>query len=861
MGAICKTILIHGDNLQPLLDYGEDKEKTSLEANDLENLLSYASNSEKTTILLPEDGERSVLVSGVGCNPNTAQEEFAKVRNRYRENNPEYLPSFEFLDKKTKKSRNVQKKPVTAIHLIQSFEEKDIDPRVAHQIGIELCERLGVQAVVDTHVNKDHVHNHIIINAYMPDEITKFSMNNEKRIEIRRLSDDIQREYGLAINFLDPEQQQKIAKRSVNYREWLNEREGKSWKDQMRGDIAAIRGMVDDKDEFIEVMQDYGYHIEKQKGKDSVMWLNVDEEKMIWDSTLGEEYMLCNLFPDEKPKHERIVETEQSRKSNYHQTIPVISVKKYDYSGQRRSGLELLIRGAIARLQKVYNFIVRYMNNKNQKHNVKAKLDMMQEALSTLKEFGIENTDDLNEKINLAGKNLSVAKSAVSRVNGEMQYYDTVERVIAEYRDAKTLYDSVKFWAKPHDLHINKFSERDISLGIAQIAPLSGNQKSELYQMMQKRPNLRLVDAGKGYCNISAIEFRQIKDYFKGKGERPACLADISDTTASFAYERQYQFLSGRITYEPSKSQKAKARRLLEEHGFDYVNEDKLTIADIINIDNCWGECPFHSPLITEDKQQILQKRLQKAGKTINRDISQIMECEYDQIIDFLDGHSKKIPSVMKDAVLPSENDYKKTMKLSVELGITPSVKLESMTKDDIRDFYNWLVSQGRDPMCTNLANVATWEQNKEIFHEEIKCETPRKQEVLIRLRNAENALSQLGITPEDIPEILTRITEINTEQQELKETQTNFADQYKQLLRLKQQISYTKDKTFFYGTLLDESEIKSIEEDLKKEEQELEETLDEKPEEEKKELSEKALASVAKFTKKHRILDNDLDL
>lgn len=862
MGAIVKTINIHGDNLKPLLDYGKDEEKTSLEANDLENLLSYASNPEKTTIQLPQEGEQSLLVSGVLCNPNTANEEFAQLRNRHRENNPEYLPSFDFLNNKTKQSKNVQKHPVTAIHVIQSFDGKDIDPRIAHQIGIELLERLGVQGVCDTHMNTDHFHNHLVINAYMPDGMTKFYMNNEKRIELRRLSDEIQREYGLEISFLDPEQQQKIAQRSLNYKEWSAQREGLSWKEKMRGDIAVAREIADDKDEFIEVMKDYGYAIEKQKGKDSIMWLNTDNGRTIWDSTLGQEYMLCSLFPDETPEHEMIVETDRSRKQTYRQTVPVISVAKYDYSGRRRTEIELLIRRTIAIIQRVSNFINRQRNGKTQKYNAKAKLDMMQEALATLKEFGIETADDLNNKLDLAGKNLSMAKSAVSRVNGEMQYYSVVERVIAEYQDAKTLYDSVKFWTKPHDLHLNQFSQRDISLGIAQIAPLSQKQKTELFQMLNGRPNLRLVDAGKGYCNISAIQFRQIKDYFKGVGERPDCLAEMSDTAASFAYERQYQFLSSKITYEPTKVQRDKAKNLLEEHGFGYVNADKLTMADIINIDNCWGECPFSSPLITEDKQQLLQVKLQAAGKTVNRDISQIMEREYNQIISFLDGHSKKMPPVMKDTMPPSETDLQKTQKLAVTLGFSPSVDMSSMTREDVRDFYNWLVSQGREPMCTNITNPATWEQNKDIFHSDIECETPRKQEVLIGLRNATNTLAQLGIAPEDIPQFLTHIEELKAEQKDLKETQTEFADQYKQLLRLKQQTSHAKDKTFLFGALFDESEIKSLEEDMQKQEQAQERDSEPEPKtEEEKEKEAKTLTIINKLTRKPHILDNDLDL
>ena len=856
MGAICKTINIHSENLQSLLDYGENHEKTSLEANDLSNLLSYAANPDKTTIQLPQEGEQSLLVSGVLCNPNTAKEEFERIKNKYRESHPEYLPDFDYLDKRSGTAKHIQKKPVTAIHLIQSFDEENIDPRIAHQIGIDLCERLGVQAVVDTHMNTGHCHNHIIINAYMPDCETKFVMNNEKRLGLRRLSDEIQREYGLEIKFHDPKRQQELSKGSLNYNEWKSVRDGNSWKDHMRTDMRVAREISDNKDEFIDVMKDYGYTIEKQKGTDSILWRNPDNGKTIWDKTLGEDFLLCNLFPDEAPEHEVVVQTED-RKRSHHRTMPVISTSRYDYSGRRRTELELLIRRTIAIIQKVSNLVNRTLNKRNVTYNARAKLVMMQEALSTMREYGIENVDDLNRHINTAGKDLSVVKSDVSRVDGEMQYYAVLERVISEYQDAKTLYNSVNHWTKPHDLCINQFSDQDIARSIAKIAPLSSKQKSELYQMLNKRPNLRLTDPGKGYTNISAIQFRQIKDYFKGTAPRPACIADMSDTTAAFAYERQYQFLSDRLSFEPTNTQKAKAARLLSAHGFTHIDVNQLTLADIINIENCYEPCPFVSPLISASEQQILQSRLQAGGKTISRDPSQIMKTEYDQIMKFLDGQIKKQPSVMKQAAPPSDTDLQKAKTLAAKMGVVTSVNIDQMTGSDIRDLYNWMVSQGRDPMCTCKTNAVTWEQNKHAFHSDIACETPRKQDVLIRLRNAANALAQLGVTPDDIPDLLTRIEDVKTEQKSLKELQAERSDEYKQLLRLKQQTTYARDKKFLYGALLDPSEIARIEAELSAEPDA--ETKSDRMQEEKDTAQKEAAPVIKKPSITHK--DNDIDL
>ena len=176
MTAICKTILIHGTNLQNILDYGSDQEKTSVTNNGLADVLEYGANPLKTLSDFA-DGHQELLVTGVLCQPETAALDFGIVRETYLSaNGEERYASFEYLDERTQESRMVHKKPVTAIHLIQSFHERDLDPRTVHQIGIELCEKLGVQAVVDTHMNKEHLHNHIIINAYMPDGANKFLM-------------------------------------------------------------------------------------------------------------------------------------------------------------------------------------------------------------------------------------------------------------------------------------------------------------------------------------------------------------------------------------------------------------------------------------------------------------------------------------------------------------------------------------------------------------------------------------------------------------------------------------------------------------------------------------------------------------
>jgi hypothetical protein len=140
--------------------------------------------------------------------------------------------------------------------------------------GIRVAERLGVQALVCTHVNKDHIHKHIPINAYLPDGNGKFLDNKENRMKIRELSDQIQREYGLEIGLAPPKRQRVMSKEktgSLNYGEWSAKGSGNSWKDQMRLDIREAAGQCGDRSELIQAMGSLGYHVERETAN-SITW-------------------------------------------------------------------------------------------------------------------------------------------------------------------------------------------------------------------------------------------------------------------------------------------------------------------------------------------------------------------------------------------------------------------------------------------------------------------------------------------------------------------------------------------------------------------------------------------------------------
>ena len=136
----------------------------------MNNIFSYAMNAEKT------DG--GTLVSAINCMPETAFNEFQYVKKKYgKEDGRQYY------------------------HIVQSFSPDDkIFPETAHEIGLKFAEYFeGFQIVVATHTDKNHIHNHLIMNSVNCENGRKFHQTKDELIRVKEFSNQICREYGLSI--------------------------------------------------------------------------------------------------------------------------------------------------------------------------------------------------------------------------------------------------------------------------------------------------------------------------------------------------------------------------------------------------------------------------------------------------------------------------------------------------------------------------------------------------------------------------------------------------------------------------------------------------------------------------------------
>lgn len=186
-------------------------------------------------ILDEKKTDEKMLVSTFGCGMETAAYDF------------------QFSLSKTDPSD-----PNKAYHLIQSFLPGEVSFEEAHKIGTELADRLlegKYSYVVATHIDKAHVHNHIIFCA--ADNIGHGKYNDCKKsyYRIRQLSDELCREHGLSV--IIPSGQ-----RGKKYNEWQAEQDGTSWKKQLRDTIDEAIQNAKTYEECIALIRAKGYEVQ-----------------------------------------------------------------------------------------------------------------------------------------------------------------------------------------------------------------------------------------------------------------------------------------------------------------------------------------------------------------------------------------------------------------------------------------------------------------------------------------------------------------------------------------------------------------------------------------------------------------------
>ena len=336
-------------------------------------------------ILNPEKTDEKLLVSSYGCASETAAREFEWTR-------------------RIAGQKGMNPVRIIARHVIQSFEIGEVTPELAHEIGKQFADEIlggKYEYVLTTHIDKDHVHNHLIFNAV--DFVDYHAYKSYKRIyyDMREVSDRLCKENGLSV--IPPSQN-----KGMSYKEYTEAKRGTSWKQKLKQTIDRLVITAKDYDDFLRLMQEAGYEIKPGK---YISFRAEGQERFTRSKTIGENYT-----------EERIKERIAGRtpRRSQRQTTP--------------KGISLI--GDIQER-------IRLIDSKGYEH--KAKLTILKEAARTLNYLTDNNLlqyADLEKKVEDVHSSYDRTGKELKGVEARMREVQPLIKNISNYQRLKPVYDA-----------------------------------------------------------------------------------------------------------------------------------------------------------------------------------------------------------------------------------------------------------------------------------------------------------------------------------------------------------------------------------------------------------------------------------
>ncbi len=617
--AVTKLKAYHSDNATGnALNYIEDNKKTILRhrmANPLSdstdaltgtetaNALHYSMNPLKTTFRNGQ--EETELISGWRVLPSIAPEMFKDTadlyhRNGHNENagkkykvkvllrakldqnsmplldehgamiHDEKAPVWRDTEGNTQIVDEIRTNQVRTSYMwVMSFPPRevcgyDIDPKLVHQIGMEYMSaledatKLQFQAVVTTHVDKAHIHNHILQNAYSLDGHHKYVDTMETLKMARDISDRLSLKYNLPI-ILEPEQG-----KSMNWFEWKLAKEGKNLKDTLRKEIEYHVGLAADYPDFIHRMEAAGYSI--RETANHFTYYTPDKVHRCRDTGLGKTYTkesIQSLFTQEPlyrqvqkdaaeiplPVNSAPCDPASLAKTTEQKPIRIY-VARYTKNGRRRSDLEILLLKAIKIIQVLNDRFHEADTTSNNPWDRPAsdKIQSLTEALGIIQTLKLQTAAELDTQLNVTGAAYSHVKKEYKELSHNEPGLQKVKELLEEFIELKQ-------WAETMgiaDACLVPPKQCDIRKERAALFPTTPTQRRELFLALQKHPDYKTTVS---YDNLTYEEARACIAFLTGRQkDLPLCLTTV--TASGTAQEKQY----------PPKRSQTVSQKLLDNH-------------------------------------------------------------------------------------------------------------------------------------------------------------------------------------------------------------------------------------------------------------------------------------------------------
>lgn len=435
----------------------------------IESTLNYAI----AYIIQPHKTEEQKFVEGYACSGQFAAEEMLKTQ-----------------------TDNCYKGKNLAFHLIQSFAPNEATPEQAHEVGMKLAQELlggQYEFVLSTHVDKEHTHNHIIINAVNFHTGKSFSTELDRKSnpawqQIRNISDELCKEYGLSV-ISSPER----GKGKSHY-EWEQNKAGNSWKNKLKISIDECIKTATSFDDFLEKMKALDYEIKQGK---HISFRAKGQERFTRAKTIG------YYYTEEQIKY-RI-----ERRIMWRERQNV----KAEYTYTPRGECFISIEGKVAENEG----LKRWAMLQNMKYTSK--------LIDKLSELGFETPEQLYEKqIDLYDERLDI-QDEIKQTESRMTDISLQLKQLCSYRDTKEVNQKYKaaknkdkfFREHESELHLYQIAKKQVQAllnengklpAISDLEKQYGGLKAKKADLMQRYKDIRteITEVEKLKASIDNLE-------------------------------------------------------------------------------------------------------------------------------------------------------------------------------------------------------------------------------------------------------------------------------------------------------------------------------------------------------------------
>ena len=353
-------------------------------------------------IMNPKKTDGGILVSTYACSPETAADEFMLFRQEYQAN-----------------TGRTQENEVIGYHVRQAFKPEEITPEEANEIGKELASRMTDDQfayVVATHIDKHHIHNHIILCSTDLEGQHKYRDVKQSAKDLAQISDSLCREHSLSVI-------QNPQDKTVTYDKWQGNQRKLTHRDELRMIIdTALRMQPDGFDALMQLLEDASCRI-KRGAQISIK--PPEGKRYIRLDTLGSEYDETSL-----------------RRTLAHDHVHIPKIPRGDFNGsqvKRLIDIEAKLRAGKGKGYQVWA----------ERNNIEAKAQM----IIFLKEHQIGSLEELNDQFQELTNQQKELKAALREKQNRMKEINRQRQAIRNYSRTKEVYTryresgwSVKFY-------------------------------------------------------------------------------------------------------------------------------------------------------------------------------------------------------------------------------------------------------------------------------------------------------------------------------------------------------------------------------------------------------------------------------